>query len=426
MSSLKRFTLLVLLSLFSPAYASEEPERVVLDLEFRGLDGTEGEMRYNSFWGYGYPGSHKSTFIDSLNLSGDNVHTLYHPFVKGNEYSAVVTEGDRSVALYFDLDANGKFTDNEKIPPIDKPATNRSTTEFVTPVIAFTTSDGRKVQYRLLLRDYMYGEGDHNFMWSPSCLWTSKATLQGEPVEVMLFDSNFNGSFQEFGTDSIALVDKNTEIHSSGYVPRDPLSRLVRHGDKFLRVAFTGSEDAETFRIELVEDRTPVGSLSLNVKADREVKTNLRNIRLVGTGEEKILFEVKDIAVRIPQGPYRLESCDLYYETDDAEKWQVSLSEGPEIEVRSTKAVEVALGKPGLDVTVVEEAKRWSEEVAPTTEFSAGEALYISRKLEGRSKETYGRFYRRNESASFEAMEPLLRIVDAKENVVVDESLPYG
>ena len=100
------------------------------------------------------------------------------------------------------------------------------------------------------------------------------------------------------------------------------------------------------------------------------------------------------------------------------------------IEVRSDETVEIAFGRPALTVTAIEESKRWNPDAKPATEFMAGDALYISRKLGGVSKETYGRFNRVLESEGMETrydeIEPKLRILDADNNEVIKKTLEYG
>jgi hypothetical protein len=166
--------------------------------------------------------------------------------------------------------------------------------------------------------------------------------------------------------------------------------------------------------------------VKLSFKSDQGAKAKLENIRFIGSGSEQIRFDVKNLSVRIPEGSYRLESSYLRYGPSSMEGWMVSMSNGPEIEIRSDKVAELDFGEPGLTVSVVEEAKRWDTDTGSSTMFTAGEALYISRITEGRSKETYGQFSKLMETMEYEMVEPRLRIMDAEGNVAVDESLPYG
>jgi hypothetical protein len=163
------------------------------------------------------------------------------------------------------------------------------------------------------------------------------------------------------------------------------------------------------------------------------MEKKLYNIRLNDTGGGEIQFDIEDLSIHIPEGSYRVGNASLHYETH-AEKWSVQLSDGPKIEVRSGETVEIALGNPKLTVTAIEEAKRWNREEKPSSEFAAGDTLYISRKLSGMSGEAYGRFnWMRKPKATgsmvrtlFEDIEPKLRILDSEENVVVEKTLSYG
>jgi len=136
-----------------------------------------------------------------------NFETIYNPNFKGAEWSAVEIKDRKAVALYIDLDTNGKFSNNEKILPIQNPgpgSSNRS--EFVTPDFILKTQESRQVPFRALLQVDFYGQPARlNCMWSPSCVLEGTSTVNGQQAKLILFANGFSGSFKEFGRSSISL-----------------------------------------------------------------------------------------------------------------------------------------------------------------------------------------------------------------------------
>ena len=134
------------------------PGAIVFDMKYRSLSGGKDELRYNSYWGYG--GNSKETpFLANVKKTVKDFETVYNPGLKGAEWSAVEIKDKKAVALYIDLDTNGKVSDNEKILPIQNSESNSyNRTEFVTPDFAMKTSDNRQVPFRALLQVAFYGQ----------------------------------------------------------------------------------------------------------------------------------------------------------------------------------------------------------------------------------------------------------------------------
>lgn len=188
--------------------------------------------------------------------------TAYNPYFKGAEWSAVEIKDNKAVALYIDLDANGKVSDDEKILPIQNPESgppNRA--EFVTPDFILKTRDNRQVPFRTLLQVNFYGQPARlNCMWSPSCVLEGTSTIDGQPTKLILFTNGFSGSFKDFGRSSISLQAGKEKTGS--YVPRQILSSIINHNEQFYNIEFNGRhEKSGTVRVILTKYTGATGNL---------------------------------------------------------------------------------------------------------------------------------------------------------------------
>ena len=94
------------------------PGTIVFDMKYRGLSGAKDELRYNSYWGFG-ASKEKSPFIAEVRKLDGEFSTVYNSHFKGAEWSAVEVKDSKAVAFYFDLNADGQVSENEKILPLE-------------------------------------------------------------------------------------------------------------------------------------------------------------------------------------------------------------------------------------------------------------------------------------------------------------------
>ena len=64
------------------------PGAIVFDLKYRGLSGEKDELRYNSYWGFGQR-TNETPFLADLKKNIENFETVYNPYFKGAEWSAL-------------------------------------------------------------------------------------------------------------------------------------------------------------------------------------------------------------------------------------------------------------------------------------------------------------------------------------------------
>ena len=404
------------------------PGAFVFDMKYRSLSGEKDELRYNSFWGFG--GRTKDTpFLADLKKNVENFETVYNPYFKGAECSALEIKDNKAVALYIDLDANGKFSDDEKILPIQNPkpgSSNRA--EFVTPDFILNTQENRQVPFRTLLQADFYGQPARpNCMWSPSCILEGTSTINGRQAKLILFSNGFTGSFKDFGRSSISL--QAGEEQTGSYIPRQTLSSIINHNGQFYNLKFNGRHEKDsTIRTILTEYTGDTGNLTAQLTGNTNLQAELSSANIVGSKDTSVQFNLASKQAKLPTGSYKLNRGYVNYNAGNDDKWRLDFKEGPEFTIDADKTCKVQLGKPVLSISAVEENKRYQSDVKEQTVYPEGTNVYISRIIKGKGGELYGRFYQQTEnSRRHNAIEPELKIIDSEGNqVVAATKIKYG
>jgi len=87
----------------------------------------------------------------------------------------------------------------------------------------------------------------------------------------------------------------------------------------------------------------------------------------------------------------------------------------------------VELGKPVLSISVVEESKRYRNDVKEETVYPEGTEIFISRIIKGKGGELYGKFSQKQEdSQRYIDIEPEIRILDSEGKEVAAAKIKYG
>jgi len=409
------------------AFPEPSPGAVVFDMKYCGLSGGKDELRYNSYWGFGgHEG--ETPFIKELKKDIKQLHTVYNPNFGKAQWSAVEINDNKAVAFYFDLNADGKFSDNEKILPLkaDESGTSRGT-EFVTPDFIVNTSDGRQVPLRTLLRVNFYGQPSRpSFMWSPSFVLEGTSTMDREPIKLILYTSGFSGSFNEFGRCSYSLV---TEAEKFGrYVPRNRLSSIINHDGQFYCLKLYGSHEKDKRIRAVLEKYTgTTGEMAVTMIGNTNLHTKLSYTGIVGSKDTTIRFKVLSGGAELPTGVYKLYSSYVSYGTEKDDEWRLNFKKGPEFIIEADKTSNIQLGKPVLSISAVDEKKRYQSDVKEQTVYSKGTNVYISRIIKGKTGELYGRFSQRDENTRrYTDIQPDIRIVDSDGKEVAAAKIEYG
>ncbi len=403
------------------------PGEIVFDMKYRGLSGIKDELRHNSYVSYG--GRENDTpFIKELKKDNKELHAVYNPDFGKAQWSAVEYKDKKALAFYFDLNADGKVSDNEKILPIpaEKSGNSRGT-EFVTPDFVFNTSDGRQVQIRALLQVNFYGDSSRpNCMWSPSYVLEGISTVEGEPKKLILYTSDFSGSFKKFGWSSYSLLKKGED--SREYVPKQMLSSIINHEGQFYHLKLYGSHEKDkSIRAVLEKYTGATGKLAVHLSGKTKLSSTSSRMSILGSKDTTIQFNVPSGEAELPTGAYKLNRSYVDYGKEKDSEWQLDFTEGPEFTIEADETSEIELGKPVLSISAIDENKRYRSDVKEQTVYSRGTNIFISRIIKGKTGELYGKFSERDENNDrLTAIEPDIWIVDADGKEVAAAKIKYG
>ena len=414
----------------APTHTADEGA-VAFEMKYRGLSGDKDELRYNSYWGYGSR-ENVTPFIEEVRKKGGEFTTAYNSYFKGAECSAVEVKDKKAIAFYFDLNADGKVSENEKILPIENTesgSTNR--TEFVTPDFTMTTQEGRKIPFRALLQVAFNGDSSRpNCMWSPSCVLEGTSTFNGKPTKLVLFGNGFTGDFDQFGRCSYSLQDLD---ESPGrYISRNTLSSIINYEGQFYNLKLSGNyEKDKKIKAELKEYTGAIGELALQLKPDKNLKTKLSYVGIVGIDDDKVRlrFNVPSEKTKVPVGVYKL--CDglINYGVQQTDEWRLDFNfeQQPEFTIEADKICKLELGDPKLLIRAVEEKKRYERDVKEQTVYTKGTNVYLTRIVKGKTGELFGRFSeKQNNSSGYTDIQPELKILDMEGKQIVAEKIKYG
>ena len=373
------------------------PDAVAFDLKYRPETGGADDIRYFSFWGYGGSRNEATTnsFLQEVRQKAAGLYYVQNPSFPGRQWAAVEYHGRQVSALYFDLNANGHFEENERIPPTR--AAEKSV-DFITPDFMQTAEGGGQTLCRALLQANFWGGGSEpNCMWSPAAVLEGKATLNGRPARVLLYADRPGGTFERYGASSCSLLAGEPGKGPTGqsYVPRETLSSLIASEGRFYRLSVEGRRsNGLPARVVLLKDTSPTGVLAVKLASSNALQTAVGSLYLSGANDKTVFFRLSapKEKVSLPVGTYAVNSGAMTYGTSNARDWEVSFSQGPRASIQSNETAEVALGHPTLKVRAIEEKDRYGSAAVERATFKAGTRIYLEPRVAGKSGELLTRF----------------------------------
>jgi hypothetical protein len=372
-------------------------EAVVFDLRYRAQTGGPEDIAYRSYWGYG--GSDEETRTDPFlqavrDRSSSRLHYVCNFELKSRKWAAIELRGRHASALYFDLNADGRFSDNERLLPTRE---EQGAIEFITPDFVQERQGGGQTLCRVLLNVRFYeGNSEPNTMWSPAALLEGTAIFNGEPARLLLYAGSPGGVFDEYGSSSYSLLSgARTNIGPQEYIPRERLSSLIASEGQFYRLTLEGRRsNGLPARALLTKDASPTGTLAVKLAGSNALSATIASMYLDGVADKTAHLRVspgKD-AVVLPEGTYKLTSGTLSYGAAEVLDWELGFSEGPAVAVKGGRVIEQRLGQPKLQIHAISESDRWNRETAATTKFKRGTSVYFEPKIVGSSGEVFTRF----------------------------------
>ena len=398
-------------------------EEGIFYLKYRGIDSSDEELRISSWYGYAsFFGPFTegnapplSDFAKSLNLKADKIEYVQNPNFKKSDYAVIEYQNNAPVALYIDLNVNGKLDEGEKILPITRK--DSQDIDFLTPNFEMQSSDGRKYPYRYIIRSRGLG----STMWGSACVWEGKGKIEGKPYRIVLFDGGQDGDFTQFGNDSCMI--KLDEPKKNVSYSRTTLSRIINLNNQFYKLNFS---DDKT-RLNIQKDTTPLGFLKTSFSSKSDMNISDLYLTLKGATDSEIYFNRRpemSKTEKLPAMAYRLGSCSVEYGPQEREKvWRLDFQGSNPFEIKADQTTELVLGDPKLKSQAIDEKNRYNSPDKYETTYKKGSMIYISREIKGQSGEKYGRFVQGN---NWSGVEPQVIIKDKTGKQVYSGSMQYG
>jgi hypothetical protein len=370
----------------------------VFDLKYRAQTGATDDIAYYSFWGYGGDTEvdKRNAFSQEVSTKASGLYYLQSPSLKKREWAAVEYKGRDALALYFDLNGDGHFSDHERILPTTR---EHQEFNFITPDFMQTLEGGGETLCRVLVKVSFYdGSTEPNVIWSPAALLEGSGAVEGRPARLLLFASGPGGAFDAFGSScySLLLGDEG-KVNGRMYVSREILSSVIACENEFYRLSIDGRRsNGLPARAVLVKDKSPCGDLAVKLVGSNAFPATLTSLYLQGVNDRTVSFRMMNSKdrVKLPAGTYRLSNGMAVYGESNSHgpKWELWFQQGPEATIKAGGVTEIALGQPTLAVRAIEEKNRYDHSARGLTSFKRGTRIYLEPKIIGKSQEIFGRF----------------------------------
>jgi hypothetical protein len=347
----------------------------------------------------------------------------------GRNWAAVEYRDRQAYALYFDLNADGKLSENERIPPTRK---MNQGVEFITPDFVQPAEDGRQTLCRVLLNVDFYGGSDQpNCMWSPAALMEGSAALGDRPARLLLYANEPGGGFDRYGRSSYSLLLGDEAKPEPGrYVPRERLSSLIASEGQFYHLTLEGRySNGLPARVLLAKDTSPTGALAVKLVGSNALQATFSSLYLHGAEDRTVFLHLSASKEKLtlPAGAYVLNNGMVSYGTSNRQDWQVTFSQGPRATVEAGQVSEQPLGQPTLRVRAINERERYTGKATESATFKKGTRIYLEPRIVGRGGEVFGRF-RQSTAAKGDKTDrpPRITITGLDGQELLSKTMEYG
>lgn len=403
------------------------PGAAVFELAYRPQRGANDEPQYHSFWGYGggEDEAKQDPFLQDVRKKGSRIHPVKSPF-KGREWAAVEYGSQKAFALYFDLDADGRLSDNERIQPSRK---EHQEVQFITPDFMNRQPDGTECLCRVLVQ-VNFWNSQPNCMWSPASLLEGTAELNGQRARLLLLTSRPDGRFDEYGSSSYSLTLGGADAGPGNYIPRERLSSVISSRNEFYHLKLDGRRtNGLPARAVLWKSTAPVGELAVKLAGSNTLSSAPLSLYLNGIEDKTVFFHVSGTKdkVRLPAGGYDIDSGMISYGASEKQDWTVSFRRAPRAAIRKGETFELALGQPALSVRAIDEKTRYQSEPTVAATFKKGTRIYLEPRIAGAAQEVFTRFSQSSGNNQDRAdRPPQVKITGPDGKEVLSKTMEYG
>jgi hypothetical protein len=370
---------------------------VIFDLKYVAQTGGTGDIQYFSFWGYGGSDdeAQRNPFLQAVGQKTPRLYYVQNPSFTGRKWAAIEYHRRVATALYFDLNADGKLSEEERILPTRR---NDSGVDFITPDFLVTPQPGGPAMLcRALLRVNFYqGSSEPNCMWSPAAVLEGSAELNGKPARLLLYASSPAGEYAKYGASGYALLTEDqANSNPDHYISRETLSSLVCIQGSFYHLTIDGlRSNGLPARVLLAKDDSPTGELSVKLTGSNSFPSTFASLYLNGVNDKNVFLRVSGVndKLALPTGTYTLSSGTISYGSTNANEWDVSFTKGPSAMVEAGQSILLALGEPTLAVRAIDLKDRYNSQAVESATFKRGTTVYLEPKILGKGQEVFGRF----------------------------------
>ncbi len=408
-------------------------DTVTFKVQYRGITGKKGDLRSYGGYGFGTSREDDTPFIAAVRAQTENeLYISRNPYLTDRKMTAIEYKDKEVLYAYFDLNADGKLSKDEKLSPSDVDEANRrgdDTVAFLTPDFMVTDKQGQEVPFRVILWTSFYGDSTKpNITWSPMGLYEGVAKVDGEKMKFYLFPDFYSKSYMKFASSRYALVP--TSKKKNEYLSRRQLSSLIVHDKTFYRMKVKPVEgDNKTLSVSLAVDKSPRGKFAFKIHGKEDFKHRFNNATIRGAEDKTIYFSVSGGMNELPVGEYVVSSGYINYGKEKAEGHSTSFQNVPAFSIEVGKTATIELGKAQAKVQAVEVKNRYRGDKKYKTEFPEGTDVYVDVVFTGMAGETYRSFSREVKKENYTTNEDYkakLTIVDSENKEVVSEELEYG
>ncbi len=405
------------------------PGAAVFEMKYRGLSTPEDPLSYRSYWGFGTPEDgtgEKDPFVLAVKNQVKECALVYNRALPKAQWSVVELKDKKPIAFYFDINADGKLSDDEKFLPIRPSGSSFGYPfAFITSDFLIRTDDRREIPFRVMLVGNDYGS-ELSYMWSPCCVLEGQAILAGQPTRLVLLSNGFSGSFTEFGRCSIMLLPAERKLE--GYTSRSTLSSLIYHQGTFYHLKLQGTHTRDsTIRVVVEKDTTPTGQVALDVAGKEGLKTRLTGVQLQGAKDTTIQLYLNAAQPTLPVGQYKVSYGYVSYGLQSNDEWRVNFENGPPFDIKAAETTRVSLGQPVLSIKAIDEKDRYVDGAKERSTYAKGTSIYLSPQIKGKAGEVYMRFTQKNaENSNPTDVKPHLTIRDPDGKTVAWADMEYG
>lgn len=414
--------------------ADQLGEKTTFEMTYRGITGKEDDLQANGGWGFGSSNDTNTSFINAVKKKAKNeLYISRNPYLRDQEITPVEYKDKEVLYAYFDLNADGKLSDDEQLSPAkdigERSRRGDDTTVFITPDFTVTNEQGQKTPFRVLLWVSFYSERkEPNVTWSPMGVYEGFADLNGQPMQLYLFPDFSSKCYAKYARSRYGLVPASQD--KSKYVSQATFSSLVVHDKRFYRMVVDEvNPSTQSMKISLIEDKTPRGKIALKVNSKEELKHSLNSASLRGAKDKTVYFNIQKDMSELPTGDYAISYGYIQYGKEKTEEYSTSFQDVPAFDVKKDQTTTIELGKPEIKIQAVELNKRYNSNKVYKTEFSEGMEIYIDASFVGMAKETYRGFDQRVQKENYttnESIKARILIKDSQGSEVVNKELEYG